>query len=700
MRFFTLSILFATSALAANAPFTLNQIMSAPFASSPVASPTGGKLAWLENEQGKRNIFVASAPDWTAHKITNFTQDDGQDIGEMAWAHDASYLVFVRGGDLENGGENPNPDFNATTPEQEIWFANADGSVLKKLTTGHAPAVSPAGGLIAFIRGGQIFTMQPTGEDVKNIVKQKGHQEDLRWSHDGKSLAFVSARQGHSFVGVYTLADKSLRYFDASTDYDVEPAWSGDDARLAYVRMPSSTPKIGPGPQREGEPWSIRVVDVKAGTAEQVFRAPTGTGSVFHAVDTSNQITWAAGDQLVFPWERTGWCHLYRMAASGSTPVELTPGEGEVEHVSSSTDGKTVYYSSNIGEIDARHLWSVNLEGNAAPKQLTSGERIDWSPSPLSDNAAVFFLSSSYHEKAHPMVRLSSGKVQSIADDLIPAEFPSAGLVKPQAVMITAADGMVVHGQLFLPPNANPGERHPALAFFHGGSRRQMLLGFHYMYYYSNAFAMNEFLASQGYVVLSVNYRSGIGYGMKFREALNYGAQGGSEYNDVIGAGLFLKNRADVDPTRIGLWGGSYGGYLTAMGLSRASDLFAAGVDFHGVHDWSSLQDTTGPPAGGDPKAKHEFEAALRLAFDSSPMSTVNDWKSPVLLIHGDDDRNVSFAQTEVLAEALRARHIIFEELIFPNEIHDFLRHQDWLTAYKATADFFARKLKETLVVK
>lgn len=93
---------------------------------------------------------------------------------------------------------------------------------------------------------------------------------------------------------------------------------------------------------------------------------------------------------------------------------------------------------------------------------------------------------------------------------------------------------------------------------------------------------MNQFLANRGYIVLSVNYRSGMGYGMEFREALNYGATGGSEFNDVMGAGVYLRNRSDVDPQRIGLWGGSYGGYLTAMGLSRASDLFAAGVDMHG----------------------------------------------------------------------------------------------------------------------
>ncbi len=114
-----------------------------------------------------------------------------------------------------------------------------------------------------------------------------------------------------------------------------------------------------------------------------------------------------------------------------------------------------------------------------------------------------------------------------------------------------------------------------------------MLLGFHYMDYYSHDYAMNEFNAINGYIVLSVNYRSGIGYGLNFREALHYGANGGSEYNDVIGAGLYMKSRSDVDAKRIGLWGGSYGGYLTAMELAKNSDVFACGVDIHGVHDWS-----------------------------------------------------------------------------------------------------------------
>jgi len=255
-------------------------------------------------------------------------------------------------------------------------------------------------------------------------------------------------------------------------------------------------------------------------------------------------------------------------------------------------------------------------------------------------------------------------------------------------VTFSSTDGITIHGQLFLPPNLKSGEKRPAVIFFHGGSRRQMLLGWHYLYYYRNAYALNQYLASRGFVVLSVNYRSGIGYGMEFREALHYGAQGASEFQDVMAAGLYLRSRGDVDPGRVGLWGGSYGGFLTAMGLAKASDLFAAGVDIHGVHDWNvEIQNWV----EYDPVKNAE---AARLAHESSPITYVDDWRSPVLLIHGDDDRNVQFSQTVQLAGALRARHVDIEQLIFPDEIHDFLLHSDWLRVYAAAADFLERTLR------
>jgi dipeptidyl aminopeptidase/acylaminoacyl peptidase len=253
-------------------------------------------------------------------------------------------------------------------------------------------------------------------------------------------------------------------------------------------------------------------------------------------------------------------------------------------------------------------------------------------------------------------------------------------------------DGLEIHGQLFTPKNQKG--RGPALIFTHGGPFRQMLLGFHYMEYYHNAYAMNQYLASKGYIVLSVNYRLGIMYGRKFREPSKSVWRGASEYQDVIAGAKFLQALDNVDPQRIGLWGGSYGGFLTAMGLARNSDIFKAGVDFHGVHDWEIFL----PGWAAEVDAKNadvapDFKEARELAFKSSPVASIANWHSPVLFVHGDDDRNVPFQQTTDLVEKLRAQNVQFEELIFPDEIHDLLRWSDWVRAYRATAEFFDRRL-------
>jgi acetyl esterase/lipase len=271
---------------------------------------------------------------------------------------------------------------------------------------------------------------------------------------------------------------------------------------------------------------------------------------------------------------------------------------------------------------------------------LTKGTGIEWSPAPSQDGGTVVFLRSDARRPPRVAVLAGRGEPRDLQTDLIPDGFPTGRLVEPMPVVFPAADGLPIHAQLFRPADLKPGARCPAVIYFHGGSRRQMLLGWHYMDYYRNAYAMNQYLVSQGFIVLSVNYRSGIGYGLEFREATNYGVQGASEYQDVVGAGLYLRARPDVVPDRIGLWGGSYGGYLTALGLARASALFRAGVDIHGVHDWNSEIRNWVPAY--DPALQPEF---AKRAFEASPLSAVDTWRSPVLLIHGDDDRTVPFSE-------------------------------------------------------
>ena len=193
-------------------------------------------------------------------------------------------------------------------------------------------------------------------------------------------------------------------------------------------------------------------------------------------------------------------------------------------------------------------------------------------------------------------------------------------------MVFKSEDGLEIHGQLFTPKNQKG--RGPALIFTHGGPIRQMLLGFHYMEYYHNAYAMNQYLASKGYTVLSVNYRLGIMYGRAFREPPKSVWRGASEYQDVVAGAKFLQTLDNVDPQRIGLWGGSYGGFLTAMGLARNSDIFKAGVDFHGVHDWAIFL----PMWADNIEAAPDIKEARELAFKSSPVASIANWRSPVLL--------------------------------------------------------------------
>jgi dipeptidyl aminopeptidase/acylaminoacyl peptidase len=163
---------------------------------------------------------------------------------------------------------------------------------------------------------------------------------------------------------------------------------------------------------------------------------------------------------------------------------------------------------------------------------------------------------------------------------------------------------------------------------------------------------------------------------------------------DVQAAAHWLRARPDVDPERIGIYGGSYGGYLTALALARNSDLFAAGVDIHGVHDRTSDL-TRLSNIALRPEKPADLEQAIMVMWQSSPVADMATWKSPVLLIHGDDDRNVQVSQTVDLAQRLRAQGVRFEEMIIPDEIHDFLRYKTWIDVSRALTDYLIRELKD-----
>jgi dipeptidyl aminopeptidase/acylaminoacyl peptidase len=663
--------------------FTLEQVMSAPFPAALVPSPNGHSVAWVFDEQGRRNVWIAdTSAGAKAHPLTGFAKDEGVDIAEVVWSADGQWIAFTRAADLEE--ELPANIVSAPggPVSQEVWLVPTGGGPARKLANGHHPTFSPDSSRVLYLLKGQIFSAALSGDAGAPLLVDLGKVSDVTWSPEGRRFAFVSNRSEHSIVGVYDTQQRTITWQSPSLDQDTSPVFSADGTQLAFIRVPSEKTPIFVS-QRAGQPWSIWVSDVSSGTGRQIWVADSGPGSVFHSTLSDANLLWTARQELVFPWEKTGWLQLYTVPVRGGAPKAITSGSFEVMHMELSHDRRKLVFSSTQDDTDRMHVWTVE-PGNGTPKRIGTGASIEDYPRVSADGAQTFALRSDAIHPLQPVMAVGN-RWKEIAPETVPSSFPSAKLVTPEAVIFPAKDGQSAHGQLFLPKDAGSAKQHPAVLFFHGGPRRQMMLGFHPMDAYNWMYAENQYLASEGYVVLSVNYRGGIGYGLDYREAQNFGPGGGSELNDLLGAITFLQSRPDVDRKRLGIWGGSYGGLMTALGLARASDSLAAGVDYAGVHDWASFLASIGmPPAPGD---------ETRTAFQSSPLATVDQWKSPVLIVQADDDRSVPSTQANELIAALRQRHVEHDTLIIPNEIHDLILHSSWLTLFHASDEYFGRKL-------
>jgi dipeptidyl-peptidase-4 len=715
----------ATTPAASQSKPTIGQFLSPGFPSDLVSAKKADRIAWLVYDRGQRNVYTAAAPDYKPVRITKFLDDDGTVLTSLSISDDGTIVSFVRGSEPNREGWIANPSSNPDGAERAIWTAKTNATGAWRVIEGSAPALSPDGRSVVFVKDGQIFralTSQRSAPATvdrpeRPFIKEWGRNSNPRWSPDGSRIAFVSTRDNHAFIGVFDTKSRAVTYLAPSVDFDGSPSWSPDGKRVAFIRRPGTpfgsqaqrgdgsignpggpaaaaagrggrgggrgattdtTPPRMDGLYRAafrgGYTISFMVADASTGTAQEVWHNEPNARTFANI----NAITWA-GESLIFPQEPEEWIRLYAVSAAGGTraPVELTPGAGQLETVGLSSDGKTLFYATNATDIDRRHVWKVPTAGGQAV-QITSGDEIEMYPAPLASGKQVAVLTSA---ATRPMsvgiIAANSGErnAPKLIYPTLTSEFPSAAQVAPQSIVLKAEDGVEFHNQIFLPKDLKAGERRPAIIFVHGGPVRQMLLGYHYMDFYHTAYAVNEWLASQGYVVMSVNYRSGIGYGKSFRMAPNTGGRGNAEYRDVLAAGKYLQTRADVDPSRVGIWGLSYGGVLTAQALARNSDIFAAGVDMAGVHLWGNSLDTND------------------VSYKSSAISAIEGWKSPVLIWQGDDDRNVEFSQTIGLVDLLRAHNVYFELIVIPDDTHETLIHKRWLYTFGRMQDFLQRFL-------
>lgn len=773
-RFLTLAM--AAAAFLPAAPPTVPSYRAFMSPASPqevVAARKVDRIAWVDYAEGKRNAYTAVAPQFTPVRLTNFMKDDGIMMSAIRISDDGSTVVFLRGEAPNRSGWAPNPTADPNGPEHAIWAARTAGGGAWRVLDAANPEIAPDGSSILFIKDGQIYraklspTKAATAVDrgEKAFITEWGTQSDPKWSPDGKKIAWVSTRVDHSFIMVYDVATRSVKYMAPGVDFDTAPMWTADSKHLIFLRQPglpfglqtlqtgagsganyaappqspaaatggrgggrgaaaapgnaeapvNNTPGIMRATFQGGYTIALYKANAATGEAQEIWH--NQKGDTIAATMTNPRL---AGDYVIFPFVAPGaggrggrggrgaaartaaaakgapelreppkqeapvdeWDRYYAVNVTdpAARPILLTPTNGLIENQTSvalSADVKTFYYCTNAKDIERRHIWSVPVSGGT-PVQITTGEGVETSPTPLGSGKYLATLSADWNlPQSVGVWNLAGAAKQRIVFPTSMPGFPKAAHVKPEIVLTKAEDGLEIHNQLFLPKDLKPGERRPAIVFVHGGPPRQMMPAYHYMQFYHWAYGINQWLANQGYIVLSINYRLGVGYGRSFRQIADGGANGNAEYKDVLAGGKYLQTRSDVDPNRVGIWGLSYGGLLTAEALARNSDIFKAGVDLAGVH----LEGNSLDPAS--------------VSYKSSAISAIDGWKSPVLLVQGDDDRNVSFLQTVGLVQLLRERGVYHELIVFPDDVHESLLHSRWLYTLGRMETFLHKFLGE-----
>ncbi len=306
--------------------------MSAPFPSNLTSAKSAPRVAWVLYEQGKRNIYVAEAPDFKARRLTAYLEEDGQELSDLQFSADANTIVYTRGAGKNRAGQSPNPISSPAGAEEAVFQISWRGGEPQKIDAGHDPQISSKG-VCAYVRDGELWVAPLDGKEKPEHLIVRGTTSGQHWSPDGGKLAFVSGRGDHSFIAVYDVSTKTVRFVAPTVDNDSNVEWSLDGKQIAFVRRPAVARDTPDGffiePDR-AHPWAIRVADVAMWNAKEIWHSGKELQDSFPymAGDTGGgAIHWAADNRIIFASEQDGWQHLYSLPVEGgSTAKLLTPG--------------------------------------------------------------------------------------------------------------------------------------------------------------------------------------------------------------------------------------------------------------------------------------------------------------------------------------------------------------------------------------
>lgn len=390
--------------------------------------------------------------------------------------------------------------------------------------------------------------------------------------------------------------------------------------------------------------------------------------------------------RVYYQSERDGFSHLYTVNAEGGEPVQLTSGPFEVSDVRISDDKTKFYFTSSEGSFFERNLYSMSFDGGAKTKLTSMPGNNQAVVSPDQSKLAIL---RSFANKPTELY-IAPNKVGATESDIKQItnsptdEWKSYNWITPPIVNIKARDGATVYGRMYKPANYKKGG--PAVLFVHGAGYLQNVHNWWSSYY--REYMFHHFLMEKGYLVLDIDYRGSAGYGRDWRTGI-YRFMGGKDLTDHVDAAEWLVNEQGVDPKRIGLYGGSYGGFITLMAMFTMPDVFAAGAALRPVTDWAHYNN--GYTSNILNLPQNDIEAYRK----SSPIYHAAGLKGALLICHGMVDVNVNYQDSVRLAQKLiELRKENWELASYPVEDHGFEQPTSWADEYRRIFKLFETNLK------
>jgi len=585
-------------------------------------------------------------------------------VGRASWAPDGKQIVFV----TNISGRN------------NLWLVPSEGGWPTQLTVSDqrqtAPTCSPDGKWIAYMSDydgdeqWDIFMVSPkTGQVVNLTHSREIAEENPRWSPDSRYLAYMVKPKTSSVfeIDVFDMLMRDVKHVTTVTPADKlneDPIWSHDGKWIVYT-------------QHEAKGTNSNVFIAEVATGQSTLLTPHEGEEIYHANDISPD-----GKKLLITSNAAnGYENVGLLDVATKKITWLTKDKWEISGRNFSPDGKTVTWTANVDgnvEIYLHHLVAGTTRALPLPKGVNApaGEHSPFSP----DGSRLLYNHNGSNAPVDLWVyHLATGKSQQVTNSLV-AGVRAEDMVEPFLVHYPSRDGKwTISAFVYVPYNMVRNGQNAAIVYVHGGPTSQTVNSF-------NRFIQH--MVNQGYMVIAPNYRGSTGYGKEFQQA-NLFDMGGGDLQDVLASAEFIKQTGFLDPGKIILMGGSYGGYMTMMGVTKAPDVWAAGVPIVPFVNWFTEIEHEDPVLQqSDLATMGDVQKNKDLYHDRSPIFFVDQIKAPLLLLAGGHDPRCPHEESQQVVDAIKKRGGTVELKVYENEGHGFARVENQIDAYKRVSDF------------